>query len=63
VQPVVLLITITDGNQNTLYTTTTSPDPSILQSGQEAPFYKQITSEDLGGYKGQFTYRVSVEQE
>jgi len=61
--PVVILITITDDSGNALYTTTTSPEPSILQPGQEAPFYKQITSDDLGGYKGSFRYEASVQQQ
>ncbi|MGA9841997.1 MAG: hypothetical protein WBQ25_06750 [Nitrososphaeraceae archaeon] len=60
--PVILLITVLDDSKNILHITTTSPEPDTLQPGQEAPFYKQITYDDLGGYRGRFVYRVSVQQ-
>lgn len=56
--PFTLTITIWDNNGATPYTTSTSPQPSIIQPGQEAPFVKHFTSDDLGGYRGSFEYQV-----
>jgi hypothetical protein len=59
---ILLIIVLDDSKKHVLHTTTTSPEPDTLQPGQEAPFYKQITYDDLGGYRGQFVYRVRVQQ-
>lgn len=61
--PVIIQITVTDPNGNILYTTTTSPEPSILQPGQEAPFVKQFTSDDLSGYAGNWDYRLGIQSQ
>ena len=61
--PVMILLTVEDNGNNTLYTTTFTPEPSIVQPGQEAPFSKEFTSDDMGGYKGGFTTTISVERQ
>jgi hypothetical protein len=61
--PVIMQITVSDPSGNILYTTTTSPEPSILQPGQEAPFVKQFTSDDLGGYVGTWKYQLGIQSQ
>ncbi len=61
--PIVILISIKDDANNTLFTTTTSPEPSILQPGQEASFSREFSTSDLGGYSGQFFVYATVQQQ
>ena len=61
--PVIIQITVSDLHGNILYTATTSPEPSILQPGQEAPFVKQFTSDDLSGYAGNWDYRLGIQSQ
>jgi hypothetical protein len=58
--PVSLGITITDPNGNVLYTGSATPEPSILEPGQEAPFTKYIRPAEIGGYSGEWNYELSV---
>ena len=58
--PVTLTITVSDENGAILYTTSTSPQPSIIQPGQESAFVKHFTGDDLGGHRGSFQYVVEV---
>jgi hypothetical protein len=61
--PVTIGITITDPSNNILYTSTTSPQPSILKPGQEAPFTKYIRPDEMGGYDGQYYYELNIQSQ
>jgi hypothetical protein len=58
--PITLTIKIYNENNVLLYSTQTSPNPSILRPGQEADFIEYLTSDDLGGYRGNFEYVVEL---
>lgn len=59
-EPVTIGITINDPDGNILYTGTASPQPSILQPEQEAPFTHDVTNNDLGGYNGEWKYELNI---
>lgn len=56
--PIVLQISFTDRDGNNLLTTQTSPQPSILQPGQEAPFDTEFTNADINSYEGTMNYEI-----
>lgn len=56
--PIVLQISFTDRDGDNLLTTQTSPQPSILQPGQEAPFGKEFTNVDINSYEGTMNYEI-----
>lgn len=58
--PIILQIRFTDGNGNNLLTGQTSPQPSILHPGQEAPFAKGFTNADINSYQGPMNYEITM---
>jgi hypothetical protein len=56
--PITLKITIYNEDDVLLYSTQTSPNPSVVQPGQEATFVEYLSTDDLGGYRGSFEYQV-----
>ncbi|MGD9672067.1 MAG: hypothetical protein AB7U98_01155 [Candidatus Nitrosocosmicus sp.] len=56
--PITLTITIYNEDNVLLYSTQTSPNPSVVQPGQEATFVEYLSTDDLGGYRGSFEYQV-----
>jgi hypothetical protein len=56
--PITLKITIYNEDNVLLYSTETTPNPSVVHPGQEATFVEYLSTDDLGGYRGSFEYRV-----
>lgn len=56
--PIILQIRLTDRYGDNLLTAQTSPEPSILQPGQEAPFGKEFTDADINSYEGPMNYEI-----
>lgn len=57
--PVILEISVEDANRVSLGTTTTAPNPSVVEPGMEVTFSKDI-GHILGSYQGAYTYTVTI---
>jgi hypothetical protein len=62
VSNVVQLQLVTRNNQtrNVLYQTIFSPVPAILTSKEEGTFSEAFNTQDMGGFKGTFTYAIKL---
>jgi hypothetical protein len=54
---------ITDPSGNVLHIGTTSPQPSILSPGQEAPFTHDVRTYEMGGHNGPFNYELRIQSQ